>query len=288
MKPCPLCKNKAFKIAYPAPKASYASRNDPFAMLRSYEVVRCTQCHFHYLNNPISEETLTGLYQTQNNSSYLSQEKWRLRTFERYFRKICLYIPKGSILDIGCAGGLLLSIAKSQGWQVYGTEPNDYFRQYAKKKYQLSVCSSLEDFPREFEVDAITLFDVLEHVLDPRRLIQACFERCKNNGYLFINIPNFDSLSSRLFKHRWWCLCDSHLSYFGTTNLIRLLREEGFQFMKKYPYIQSLELGYLAQRLKERKPGVGHFIMRSFDNLRLSKLPIHYIAGQTFFVFQKN
>jgi len=291
MKPCPLCEYKASKIAYPAPKNAPVSPKSRLAngsMLRSFDVVRCAQCHFHYLNNPVSEETLTGLYKDQNNHFYLSQEKLRLRTFERYFKKIRQYVPKGSILDIGCAGGLLLSIAKSEGWEVYGTEPNDYFRSSAKEKFGLFLSPSLEDLQQGFQANVVTLFDVLEHVINPRRLIQASFQRCKKKGFLFINIPNFDSLSSRLFRHHWWCLCDSHLSYFGTADLIRLLQEEGFVFIKKYPYMQSLELGYLAQRLKERMPVTGHFIMRSFERFGLSKLPIHYVAGQTFFVFQKN
>ena len=106
-------------------------------------------------------------------------------------------------LDVGCGGGLFLSLLKARGAKVWAIEPNDSRAHYAKTTYALEVHKlpvENEYWQRGYKdtFDLITLWDVIEHVNFPIQTLQAATRLLKKGGYLILDTPCKDSLYYRL------------------------------------------------------------------------------------------
>lgn len=113
-----------------------------------------------------------------------------------------LSLSNARVLDIGCGGGLFLSLLKREGAQVVGIELIDSRAQYAKTKHSLEI----HKYPIESgfwqkgyanHFDAVTLWDVIEHVNYPFQTLQSAASVLKQGGLLLVDTPCRDS-----FYHR--------------------------------------------------------------------------------------
>ncbi len=72
------------------------------------------------------------------------------------------------MLDIGCAAGFSLIAARERGWEAEGIECSEFCVQYARSRGLTVHQGSLHDYPGKNEsMDAITMWDYLEHSPDP-------------------------------------------------------------------------------------------------------------------------
>jgi 2-polyprenyl-6-hydroxyphenyl methylase/3-demethylubiquinone-9 3-methyltransferase len=114
-----------------------------------------------------------------------------------------LPLQKVKVLDIGCGGGLFLSLLQQEGAQVTGIELSDSRAQYAKTRYGLEIHKRAieSDFWQKgysTHFDAVTLWDVIEHVNYPFQTLQYAVHVLKPGGLLLIDTPCRDS-----FYHRF-------------------------------------------------------------------------------------
>jgi 2-polyprenyl-6-hydroxyphenyl methylase/3-demethylubiquinone-9 3-methyltransferase len=112
-------------------------------------------------------------------------------------------LPAARVLDVGCGGGLFLSLLKQRGAQVLGIELSDSRAQYAKRRHGLEIIKRPieSDFWQKGYVgcfDAVTLWDVIEHVNFPFQTIQSAANVLKAGGLLLIDTPCRDG-----FYHRF-------------------------------------------------------------------------------------
>jgi 2-polyprenyl-6-hydroxyphenyl methylase/3-demethylubiquinone-9 3-methyltransferase len=114
-----------------------------------------------------------------------------------------LALQNAKILDIGCGGGLFLSLLKQKGAQVTGIELSDSRAQYAKATHGIEIDKHLIEsdfwqtgYAQHF--DAVTLWDVIEHVNYPEQTLRAAAAVLKPDGLLLIDTPCRDS-----FYHRF-------------------------------------------------------------------------------------
>ena len=112
-------------------------------------------------------------------------------------------LQNARVLDIGCGGGLFLSILKQRGAQVTGIELSDSRAHYAKSKHQLDIYK----YPIESDFwqkgyanhfDAVTLWDVIEHVNYPMQTLRSSVHVLKPGGLLMIDTPCRDSFYHRV------------------------------------------------------------------------------------------
>jgi len=87
-----------------------------------------------------------------------------------------------------------------------------------------------QDFPPG-SFDAVTLWDVMEHVPSPRDALQRIRRWLTDGGYLFLNVPNSQSLVARLMGRRWVLLLREHLWYFDPGTMDELLRASHFELV---------------------------------------------------------
>ncbi|MBA3733327.1 class I SAM-dependent methyltransferase [Patescibacteria group bacterium] len=154
--------------------------------------------------------------------------------FKKYLEIISsLGIKKGKLLDVGCATGFFMNIAKDFGFEVYGVEMSDFAAQKGRDAGLNIITGPLEgsNYP-DSHFDVITMCDVLEHVSSPKDVLAEAKRILKKGGVLMVNTPDSESLWSRLFGSRWHLILPpEHLHYFSPFTLNYYLSNHGFKTM---------------------------------------------------------
>jgi 2-polyprenyl-3-methyl-5-hydroxy-6-metoxy-1,4-benzoquinol methylase len=78
-------------------------------------------------------------------------------------------------------------------------------------------------------VHMIVLSCILEHEIEPLKLLRHCRERLTSDGRVIVKVPNFNCLG-RLIRGRKWCgfRWPDHVNYFTATTLASMARSAGF------------------------------------------------------------
>lgn len=135
--------------------------------------------------------------------------------------------------------------------------------------------------------DVIVIWDTLEHLYNPYLALSKSYDWLKNGGYIFINIPNIDSVFARLFRSRWWFIESMHLYYFSPRTINMYFKKIGFRYLQKKRHIQTLKLGYLISKIKPYSYFCYNVANNIIKILKLKNLNISYCAGQIIIVGQK-
>jgi SAM-dependent methyltransferase len=157
------------------------------------------------------------------------------------------------LLEVGCGLGYFLDVAFEEGFDVSGLEFNDYAVQRLRRKYAFQIFSgSLETIrlePQSF--DAVAMFDVIEHLLDPFGALDRLHEAMRPGGLLVLSTMDSESLMSRLLGKRLedFRRTREHLFFFSRKTLTAVLRRHGFEPVAIRSLGHTFELGFLLARL---------------------------------------
>jgi SAM-dependent methyltransferase len=148
----------------------------------------------------ISPEIDTSLLTSQESAYIETQLQANSQRFKHQvdvLRKHLL-LQHAKVLDIGCGGGLFLSLLKREGAQVMGIELSDSRAHYAATRHSLEIHKRPieSDFWQQGyadHFDAVTLWDVIEHVNYPFQTLRSGANVLKTGGLLLIDTPSRDS-----------------------------------------------------------------------------------------------
>ena len=214
------------------------------------QLVRCRSCNLVYVSPRLSEDVVLSLYDQQyfhaqeefmydtrifkgGYRDYLGDQEYYLQTFRRRLHEIQIRIKRtGYVLDIGCAAGYFLDIARARGWEVEGVEPSAYVADYAREQLRLKVHKgTLNDLHLpESAFDLVTIWDALEHVPDPRQTLTQVYRILKPDSLLVVSTHDIGSLAARLLGRKWYQLGPHlHLYYFSPKTIRKMLTIVGFR-----------------------------------------------------------
>lgn len=162
-------------------------------------------------------------------SDYQKYESLFENIFLTRLKIISKFITKGKLLEIGSSTGAMLKLFKERGWDVRGIEPSGSYLEANKKGLNV-INTKFEDvkLPQGY-FDLIVLNHTLEHMDNPKLVIKKIYGLLKNTGIIFIDVPNFGSLSSKILGKRWpYLLPLEHKSQFTKESLTKLLEDNGF------------------------------------------------------------
>ena len=254
------------------------------------QVVRCNKCGLMYINPVLDPSIIFKGYSNGSDETFVSQNSGREKSFEISLEMIEKYVPaKGRVLDVGTAGGAFLHVAIRRGWEVAGCEPNKWLCQWAGKNYgiQITPGTIFELNYGDGSFDLITLWDVLEHTPDPRKVLMECNRLLKPGGLLIVNLPDIGSWIARLMGRKWLFLLSVHLYYFNKKTAVRMLDETGFQLEKIRPHYQYLELAYIFKRGEAIIGGVALLLKALVSGIGLGTSLVPYWIGQTLFIVRR-
>jgi 2-polyprenyl-3-methyl-5-hydroxy-6-metoxy-1,4-benzoquinol methylase len=217
-----------------------------------YSVVKCVKCGLVYTNPQPDFTVLEDHYQEEYYREWIRRQAApRLSLWKKRVRTISGYKSSGRLLDVGCGIGTFLDVARTAGFDVYGTEVSGYAIRYIQETYAIEVSKGLFenlDFP-EKHFDIITFWHSLEHVSDPAANLAYARTLLKDNGLLVLACPNVNNYIMyflyRLVKGRRLQLFspdakEQHLFHFSEDSIKHLARKCGFRVKKFGPDLSKV------------------------------------------------
>jgi 2-polyprenyl-3-methyl-5-hydroxy-6-metoxy-1,4-benzoquinol methylase len=190
--------------------------------------------------------------------------RWR---FELIQKKV----PMGKLLEIGCARGDFLSVARAS-FDAYGVEPNPELAESARRLAPVH-CDIIERTPWT-GFDVIASFHVIEHVDSPRTFIAAAAERLKPGGLLVLETPDIHSMPFKLMKSRWRQFIPEHYFFFEAKTISELLSAHALRTQSITHIGKYASLALITNRLSRYVPGFPHLNGLSQLTFRLNPMDI--------------
>jgi 2-polyprenyl-3-methyl-5-hydroxy-6-metoxy-1,4-benzoquinol methylase len=137
----------------------------------------------------------------------------------------------GRLLEVGAARGDFLAEARRAGFTPVGVEPEPSSAQEARRRSGVEMLvgwvEELDLRPASF--DAVCLWHVLEHIPQPRPVLEALHRCLKPGGLLFCEVPNVGSVMARAQGDQWQYLDPGHhVGFFDPRTLRRALELTGY------------------------------------------------------------
>lgn len=168
-------------------------------------------------------------YATEN---YIPVWNARLEAIEEILKE------GNQLLDVGCATGEFLRVARQRGWTVSGIELSAWAVEAAKDLYNLAVIQGgLPDSRLPCgSYDAVTMWDCIEHLSDPRKVLLDIRRLLRPTGVLMLStgaiVHKDPKLTSKWYYPPW------HLYYFAEPTIRELLVACGYDVVS---YIEQDE-----------------------------------------------
>ncbi|MBI5587665.1 MAG: class I SAM-dependent methyltransferase [Deltaproteobacteria bacterium] len=134
-----------------------------------------------------------------------------------------------SLLDVGCANGQFLEYAQRHGIRSMGIDISEEMVN-AGRKNGLN-CEVADLFDLKGSYDLVTFWDVVEHVTDPKAVLEKTMTLLNPGGELVIQTP-CTGMVSELFGEKWlYYLPVQHIHLFSQDALFGLLSKTGYSIV---------------------------------------------------------
>ncbi len=222
MDSCPLCGSPNLQ---PAP----LQPEPPFGLLQ------CGACGGIALSPRPLRSAMGAYYDAYYGSEASAQKSERqARRATRHFSRLARHARAGRLLEIGAGDGYFLDAARRAGWTVEGLELSQPRVARAQEWFNLELkCADLDHAPFPAEsFDAICMFQLIEHVHDPRNVLQRVHRLLRPGGVMMISTPNVLAYSRKNRGVNTWRI-PRHLFFFTPRTLVRTVESLGFDVLRR-------------------------------------------------------
>lgn len=155
--------------------------------------------------------------------------------------------PAAQILEIGCSNGNTgaLALAMNKCGKYVGVEIHRQAALKAEEKISQVLVGDIEQMELPWEhntFDALILSEVLEHLVDPWRLLRRLHPYLKPGALVFASSPNVSHhrIIRMLLKGEWNLTDDgimdrTHLRWFTPKSFAAMFENSGYQVVKLEP-----------------------------------------------------
>ncbi len=176
------------------------------------------------------------------------------RNFARRVARLGAPAPGARLLDVGAAYGFAVAEARAAGWRAFGVEISAAgARRAASASGGRVVIADAAALPfAAAAFDAVTLWDVLEHLPDPHAAVATASACLRPGGRLVLTTGDVGSVVARLSGPRWHLYSiPEHLFFFTRRSLRRLLGAHGLRVESMRAEASLYPIGYLVERLRK-------------------------------------
>ncbi|UPA28331.1 MAG: class I SAM-dependent methyltransferase [Verrucomicrobiota bacterium] len=186
--------------------AAHPENDVPFAAIpRKFHWLCCPDCQLAMVSPRLNDNVVMRFYDEYFSGKYKGfvhdyDSNFREGIFSYYMSLIEKHYTKKSkgeerFLDVGCADGVFMKLAKEKGFVCYGNDVTDLSQKEASRYGEVIRCDAIDYFHR-FEdgfFDVIAMVDTLEHFRSPSAILEALKGKIRPGGLLFLETPDFDA-----------------------------------------------------------------------------------------------
>lgn len=263
-RPCPVCKSSNELEIFCKEGGRY---------------VKCQDCNMIYLNPVFNDMSLKDYYENNHieqskivendvDDFYLNLYSSGLNDIQNSFPNI------KNILDIGCSSGSFLDLAREKGLLTYGVELNQAEYELAVNKGHVVYNELFEKIIFNESFDAITMWDVFEHIKDGESCLKSMKKRLSPHGVIFLQIPSSDALAAKILRER----CNmydglEHVNLYGVETIQMLANECDLEVINLKTVIS--EIGVINNYLNYEDPYGGSTLNKDYIPSLIDEKRIH-------------
>lgn len=234
--PCEICKSMDFRKLYDK---------------EGLGVVKCSKCGLIYVNPRLTDAARKRMYESNalDPTDYLLRNREvdrktfgeRMDYIEMRMKELGVLDARNprkhgsKILDVGCAIGVLLEVARERGWDAKGIELAKETSAYCRNKLELHVETGTiqQSKFRDKSFDVVACTGTIEHFSNPLDVLRHARKKLKDDGILLMTTPDIGSLHAKLFGKHWLQVKPlEHIFYFSPETAKKLLEKAGFEMVE--------------------------------------------------------
>lgn len=194
-----------------------------------FNIFECDGCGVRFRFPPPAPEDLAGIYvddyfvqegegrDVSSYRDYLGEEAAHRRNARKRLKSIARLLPdRGRSLDVGAAAGFFVSQAQEEGFEAEGVDISGSMAEFGRSSLgvDLKTGSFLEFMSENGGYDLITMWDYIEHVVDPVAELRHAEGLLRDGGLLVLSTGDVKAFFARLCGKRWHLLTPRHHNFF--------------------------------------------------------------------------
>ncbi|WP_306643955.1 class I SAM-dependent methyltransferase [Sanyastnella coralliicola] len=225
-------------------------------------IVECKDCGLIYQNKRFSQEALHQLYPNTyiptkiNKAKEMANHKFAFHI--DWIKKHMGNKKNPSLLDVGTRYGVLPNLLRREKIDAFGIEMNLKCVQAAgnsgMEEVYLGTVDSLNNVMNsrtQKQIDAVAMFDLIEHLLDPKGDLEEIAKFQPKGGKLFISTMDISSMGYKVFGKDWYYLHGQHTFYFTPQTITKLLESAGYRVVSIDRFGAMKSLRHLPGQIKK-------------------------------------
>ncbi len=173
---CPVCRGQSLR---------------PYFRIRGWAFARCRGCgHRFGLAEGGGPAAPEELYQEGEYAGFREDRVFQAAVRERVRADFVPRLPPGAkVLDVGCGNGEFLAAAAEAGFEAHGIDLSEAAAQMCRARGLRAVSGDFLTAALDAPFDAITMWDVIEHLPDPVSFVRRAAGLLRPGGVLVMKTP---------------------------------------------------------------------------------------------------
>ncbi len=179
-------------------------------VMDGFDIRECAACRHRFLDYRVTDSHVAEIYDEDyffgggaGYTNYLDETIVHRKTGSYYGQLLNRYAGAGRrLLDVGAAAGCVMQGLAQAGWQCEGVEPCREIIDHAAADQKIHW-TQLDQLSLPDTVDAITMIQVLPHLVELRDSLTNAAKLTSDDGLWLIETWNYRSLTARLCGSNW-------------------------------------------------------------------------------------
>jgi cyclopropane fatty-acyl-phospholipid synthase-like methyltransferase len=255
-----------------------------------YDILRCPRCGLVFRGDLPRPDALAAIYDEayfrddpgradrHGYADYLRDEQAHRANARRRLQLLSAHVGPGRLLDVGAAAGFFVDEARRAGWDASGIDVSEPMVDWGTTHLGVPLtCAGFQELESAEAFTAVTMWDYVEHSIDPRSDFEKAHELLRVGGVVALSTGDIGSFSARLSGSRWHLLTPEHHNFFfDRTTLVRLLEDTGFRVVEARHRADRYSVAHAIYKLSAVAPPLRAWLARMRDSmLGKTSLPIN-------------
>jgi SAM-dependent methyltransferase len=191
--------------------------------------VRCVRCDTLFVAELPPPDQVEATYLAPDYHSTAEGQEQRMRAEADARAQVLRKFGCRDVLEIGCGPGHFLDAVRELGMRVEGVDRARTAAAARARGHTIHDCWLQDLAPVAARFDAVAMWEVIEHVPDPKAMLISARQWLRPGGFLALSTPSSSGIPARALGARFPMVCPpDHLALFSRRGLSALLAAARF------------------------------------------------------------